>query len=65
MHVISPVFCDFSLYEEKAGVSFVCLFCKSQYNPCMIESQLRHWEYELIVYNVQSYNRKFRIYDYF
>lgn len=60
MHVMSPVFCDFSLYE---GCIFCC--CKSQYNTCMIESQLRHWEYEFFVHSVQSSNRKFRIYDYF
>lgn len=62
MHVISPIFLRLLPFMKKR--LYFWRFHKEQHT-CMKESQLWHWETNLIVYSVQSSNRKFRMFHYF
>lgn len=61
MHVISPVFLRLLPFKERL---YFWRFHK-EHHTCMIESQLWHWETDLVVYSVQSSNRKFRMFHNF
>ncbi len=62
MHVISPIFLRLLSFMKKR--LYFWRFHKEQHT-CMIESQLWYWETNIIVYSVQSLNRKFRMFHYF